>query len=97
MYFISCNISITGTYPVLQQTHSCKPPTTTPNDLYCDITSGNLYKELTNTIKPLVAECNFVTLSLNTDGIPVFRSSGQSFWPIYLSINELPYKLRYAS
>jgi len=37
---------------------------------------------------------NFVTLTLNTDGIPVFKSSGYSFWPLYLTLNELPFKLR---
>ena len=27
---------------------------------------------------------------LNTDGVPVFKSSSTSFWPIFLVINELP-------
>jgi len=36
-----------------------------------------------------------ISFILNTDGVPVFRSSF-SFWPIYLIINELPYKMRYA-
>jgi len=40
---------------------------------------------------------NFVTFTLNTDGIPVFKSSGYSFWPLYLTLNELPYKLRYCT
>ena len=73
--------------------HACTTPVTS-NALYCDITCGSLYKELTSKVKPLIGECNIITLSLNTDGIPVFQSSGKSFWPIYLSVNELPYKLR---
>jgi hypothetical protein len=31
----------------------------------------------------------------NTDGVPIFKSSGFSIWPIFLIINELPYHLRY--
>ena len=31
----------------------------------------------------------------NTDGIPVFKSSKYSMWPIYLAINELPLKKRW--
>ena len=30
----------------------------------------------------------------NTDGIPVFKSSGFALWPLYLVINEIPYKER---
>lgn len=35
------------------------------------------------------------TFTLNTDGVPVFKSSGYQFWPLYLVINELPYQMRY--
>jgi hypothetical protein len=31
---------------------------------------------------------------MNTDGIPVYKSSKFSLWPFYLVINELPYKQR---
>jgi len=37
---------------------------------------------------------NNVTLSLFTDGIPLFQSSRVSLWPVYLIINELPPKHR---
>lgn len=30
----------------------------------------------------------------NTDGIPIFKSSKTSIWPIFLMINELPYRMR---
>ena len=30
-------------------------------------------------------------VTLNTDGIPVFKSSNIEFWPLY----ELPYRMRY--
>ena len=31
-----------------------------------------------------------VTLTLNTDGVAVYRSSSTTLWPIWLMINELP-------
>ncbi|XP_056001339.1 uncharacterized protein LOC125654602 isoform X1 [Ostrea edulis] len=30
----------------------------------------------------------------NTDGIPIFKSSKTSIWPIFLMVNELPYRMR---
>lgn len=33
---------------------------------------------------------NYTTITFNTDGAPIFESSTQSMWPIYLMINELP-------
>lgn len=59
-----------------------------------DICDGDLYKELYfNGV--IQNDCMVVTLTLNTDGIPVFKSSNYAFWPIYLFVNELPYKMRY--
>ena len=58
---------------------------------YNDILDGAAYKSLPHgyTSKPAN-----ISVTLNTDGVPVFRSSGFSFWPIYLTINELPDQLR---
>jgi len=36
------------------------------------------------------------TMMFNTDGIPLYKSSGISIWPIYLAINELPPKMRFS-
>jgi len=33
-------------------------------------------------------------LSLSTDGVPVFKSSPDSLWPVYLTINNLPPRIR---
>ena len=47
-------------------------------------------------IKPLTQEGGFLTypehsgLSLSTDGVPVFKSSASSLWPVYLTIANLP-------
>ena len=52
-----------------------------------DTTSGALYQKLVN-------QCNLshsdISLTWNTDGIPVFESSRYSIWPIQSAINELP-------
>ena len=36
-----------------------------------------------------------LSFTLNYDGAPKFKSSNMQIWPIQLSINELPPKLRY--
>ncbi|CAG2216785.1 unnamed protein product [Mytilus edulis] len=33
---------------------------------------------------------NGISFSMNTDGVPVFKSSRISMWPVYMLINELP-------
>lgn len=55
---------------------------------YSDICDGDLYRDFGDNTG------NFVTLTLNTDGIPVFNSSNYAFWPVYLFVNELPYRMR---
>ena len=51
-------------------------------------------------IKPLTQEGGFLTypeylgLSLSTDGVPVFKSSASSLWPVYLTIANLPPNIR---
>ena len=61
------------------------------NSVISDATSSLLYHEL-------VEQHNFsnndLSLTWNTDGIPVFESSRFSIWPIQSSINELPPHLR---
>ena len=61
---------------------------------YSDIYDGEIYQNMYK--KGFLKEMNNISLTLNTDGIPVFRSSGYSFWPQFLLINELPYKMRYS-
>jgi len=54
-----------------------------------DIFDGELYKSV-------MQEYDYSRLSLtfNTDGVPVFKSSSCSIWPILCTVNELPPKLR---
>ena len=58
---------------------------------YEDIYDGQIYKSLpaNYTINP-----NNLTFTWNTDGLPLFKSSKISIWPLYLIVNELPYEIR---
>ena len=57
------------------------------DDSVSDISDGLMYKEfLTKNGKE---QGNFITLTLNSDGVPVFKSSSFSIWPLLCSVNEL--------
>jgi len=60
---------------------------------YHDIYDGQLYKSYCENDGPLSKQEN-ISFVGNTDGAPVFKSSNVSIWPIFLIVNELPYKLR---
>lgn len=60
-------------------------------DFLSDITKGSFIENLKKKYE------NFFTISFNTDGIAAFNSNIQkSLWPIIVTINELPPKLRYS-
>ena len=59
-----------------------------------DILNGSLYQELRKPGHFLSHPSNF-SLIFNTDGVPLYSSSGVSIWPVYLVINELPPKQRF--
>ena len=52
-----------------------------------DIYDGELYQELIQ--QGFLADKHNISFMWNTDGIPVFRSSNFSIWPLYFRINEL--------
>lgn len=56
-----------------------------------DIITSALYKEL---ITEHNLGRNDLSLTWNTDGIPVFHSSNFSIWPLQACVNELPSHLR---
>ena len=58
-----------------------------------DLLDGKLYQKLSEAGMPLSNENN-ISISFNTDGVPLGKSSDQQLWPIYITINELPPKLR---
>ena len=55
---------------------------------------GSLYRKL---MAPgaLLSYPNNLKLTWNVDGVPVFKSSKFSIWPLYFIVNELPFKLRH--
>ena len=71
-------------------TNHANPENTNTNTV-SDIISGKLYKEL---IEEQDFSHNDLSLTWNTDGIPIFESSKFFIWPIQSVINELPPHLR---
>nr|XP_033967044.1 uncharacterized protein LOC117467508 isoform X2 [Pseudochaenichthys georgianus] len=60
---------------------------------YEDICSGKMYHNLNEKGGPL--DCpHGHSLILNCDGVPVFKSSLYSIWPLQGIVNELPYPVR---
>ncbi|XP_056462598.1 uncharacterized protein LOC130402460 [Gadus chalcogrammus] len=60
-----------------------------PNNIE-DIYDADIYKKLVDQGGPL-SNPNNISLTWNTDGVPVFRSSKFSVWPFYCVINELSF------
>ncbi|XP_052212666.1 uncharacterized protein LOC127831685 [Dreissena polymorpha] len=54
-----------------------------------DVTDGSEYKKLCED-GGFLSNRNNISLTMFTDGIPLFKSSGVSLWPVYLLINEIP-------
>lgn len=65
------------------------------SDQICDIYDGELYKKLSQYPYVLSSPHN-ISFTWNTDGVPVFKSSNFSLWPLYLVVNELPPKKRFS-
>ncbi|XP_066923710.1 uncharacterized protein [Clytia hemisphaerica] len=61
-----------------------------------DIYDGSLYQNNWSKGCNLSNPYN-ISFTWNTDGVPLFKSSKISLWPIYLVINELPPNIRYKS
>lgn len=57
-----------------------------------DIYDGNLYKDLSG--KGILNAADNISFLMNTDGVPVFKSSKVSVGPLYYIINELEYGKR---
>jgi hypothetical protein len=57
-------------------------------DGFSDICDGKHYGNLMNGV--LLRDKNSLSLTFNTDGVPLFKSSSVSIWPLQSFINELP-------
>lgn len=60
---------------------------------YEDIYDGQIYKEKSRPGGPL-SNSNNISFMWNTDGVSLFKSSNFQIWPLFLTINELPFHLR---
>ena len=58
------------------------------SSVICDIRDGKKYQES--------ATQGTITLTMNTDGVQLFKSSAVSTWPVWVIINELPMSMKYA-
>lgn len=65
---------------------------TDPNNIE-DIYDAEIYKQLVDGGGPLSDPKN-ISLTWNTDGVPIFKSSKFSVWPFYCIINELSFMER---
>ena len=63
---------------------------TSDEGIFQDVCDGLAYKQ-----NLLLKHPNTLSLTMNTDGVALFRSSTKSLWPIWLVINELPVAERY--
>ena len=61
--------------------------------VYTDIRDRCVYQQLV--ADGFLSNPRNISFQLNTDGVPVFKSSGCAFWLLLLIINELPPKLRF--
>lgn len=61
-----------------------------------DIYDGVKYKHYMKKGKFLANKGN-ISFTWNTDGMPIFKSSKYSIWPLYLAINELPVNKRWCN
>ena len=64
-----------------------------PNNIE-DVYDGQLYNNLFE--NGILSSPDNILFMFNTDAAAVLKSSKVQVWPLYLSINELPYKLRTA-
>ncbi|KAL1426940.1 hypothetical protein MTO96_003239 [Rhipicephalus appendiculatus] len=55
-----------------------------------DVTDGAHYQKVRQNM-----DKSDITVTVNSDGSPVFNSSSYSIWPIQLALNELPPRLRW--
>ena len=56
-----------------------------------DIINSEFYKKL---LDNNIIGTNDITITFNSDGISLFKSSKKSMWAILVTINELPYRIR---
>jgi hypothetical protein len=71
-----------------------RSPSKSTDEVITDVYDGYQYKKLFQD-NGVLSKKNNISLKVDTDGVPIFKSSGFSIWPIYFEINELPPIKRY--
>lgn len=61
-----------------------------PDDVIHDIYDGYEYRKYIQSGFLSARNKANVSLTLNTDGVEIYKSSKCSLWPVWLQINELP-------
>ncbi|OXU19995.1 hypothetical protein TSAR_014686, partial [Trichomalopsis sarcophagae] len=64
------------------------------NDNFEDIQNGKVYKELSEP-NQILADSNNLAFTWYSGGVSISKSSKFEIWPLYLTINNLPYAARY--
>ena len=59
----------------------------------CDVWNGQALR-IQSSQGGFFSYTEHLAFSLSTDGVPLFKSSSKSFWPVYLVIHNLPPKIR---
>ncbi|KAL7295017.1 hypothetical protein TKK_0011620 [Trichogramma kaykai] len=54
-----------------------------------DVYDGERYQKFRAEL-PFQLQNSFITMVINTDGAPKYKSSKKSIWPLYIMVNELP-------
>lgn len=72
-------------------THGLPPKERSCDGTYSSIVDGEAYQDLVNSGK---IGPNDITCQWNCDGMPVFKSSNYSIWPIQIMINECTPSIR---
>ncbi|XP_035852374.1 uncharacterized protein LOC116059288 isoform X2 [Sander lucioperca] len=67
------------------------PKTVTQGNIIKDVMDGRMYQNL---LKQGRLGADDLTLSWNSDGVPIYNSPIHSIWPLQFIINELPYTQR---
>ncbi|XP_072145539.1 uncharacterized protein [Dermacentor andersoni] len=62
-----------------------------------DVDDDDVRQFFENIRERVNAEWCDITVTINTDGSPVFKSSKYSVWPIQILVNELPFDIRFCN
>jgi len=83
-----------GVWESVQERVQLRYRSNNANKAITDILDGKYYQEYCKEGN-FLADSRNLSIIFNTDGAPLFQSSGISLWPVFLAINEIPPAERY--